>query len=166
MGVIDLDYLLDFADRMGARIYYSDLRSLHPELLGYTKPPCIYLDVSLRDKSRQHKCILAEELGHILYPPRPGHVAFHRKSYINLDHCKRGNIKAIVAQDERKALDWATSILMPDVEFWRVIEDGINTVHELAEYFDVEHWFVLHKIGYIRRKAGYSGQALKYRDII
>lgn len=166
MGLIDVEYLFDFADQIGAKIRYVNLQKSNPELFAYTKPPFIYLDASLRDNPRLYKCVLAEEIGHVLYPPRPGHIAFHTTGYIHISHIKKSNINAVVAQDERQALDWATGVLMPDVEFWRAIENGVNTVYELAEYFEVEPWLALHKIRYIRRKARHSGRKLNWRDLI
>jgi len=145
-----------------------NIRRKHPDLYGIADSArkLITLDQSLRNNQRLLKCVLAEEIGHILYPPRPGHLAFHEAGYTYADHNSRSNIKAIVAQDERKALQWATSVLMPDVVFWRVVRDGINSVYDLADWFDVEEWFVSIKIGFIRRQAWDSGQKLKWRQII
>jgi len=134
--------------------------------MAYADERMVYLDKSLLKSQRKHKCILAEEIGHILHPPRPGHVAYHSTEYIQSNSYGRSNLKIIVAQDERKALTWATGVLIPDVEIWRAIGEKRNTVYELADYFDVEEWFVRIKIGYIRRKARDNRQRLKWRDII
>jgi len=75
-------------------------------------------------------------------------------------------LQATVAQDERKALQWATSVLMPDVEFSRAQENGADTIGKLADWFDVEPWFVMVKISYLRRKDRENGQRIKWRDII
>lgn len=130
------------------------------------KTRIIELDESLINRPKLLKCILAEEIGHILFSPRAGHIAYHSREYVNYNSYDRSNINAIVAQDERLALDWATSVLVPDFEFWRIIDEGINTLWALAEYFDVEEWFIHIKIGYIRRKARLNGHKLKWRDII
>lgn len=126
----------------------------------------ITLDNSLRFNQRQLKCILAEEIGHILYPPRPGHIRYHSKQYMYINSMDRSNIRTIVAQDERKALLWATNVLVPDVEFWRVVGDGVSSIPQLVEWFDVEPWILLLKIGFIRKQARDSGQRIKWRDII
>lgn len=76
------------------------------------------------------------------------------------------SIKAIVAQDERKAIDWATSVLMPNVDEARIKEDDLKTLGELAEQYEVDIWFMSYKIGYIRRKAREKGQKVKWRDLI
>lgn len=166
--MITTDKLLTMAWELDIRVTYKDLRAQHPDLLGMAQADnrTVVLDKSLVGSRRKLKCILAEEIGHILFPPRPGHMAYHSTEFIRSDFNGRNNLKVIVAQDERKALDWATGVLIPDVEFWRAVRNGENTLHELAEYFDVEEWFMRIKIGYIRRKARDEGQRLKWRDLI
>jgi len=78
----------------------------------------------------------------------------------------RGNTKAIVGQDERKARKWASNVLMPDDEFWQALGGGANTIYRLTEWFDVEEWFVLMKIGYVRMQARETGTKIKWREII
>ena len=70
-------------------------------------------------------------------------------------------IKNTVAQDERRALDWATGVLLGNVDFDRIKVVGTSSVGQLAEYFDVEPWFMEHRIGYLRRKAWYTGQQVR-----
>ncbi len=74
--------------------------------------------------------------------------------------------KYTVAQDERKALDWATGVLLGNVDFDRIKSVYANSVTELAEYFDVEPWFIEHRIGWLRRKARDAGQKIKWREIL
>lgn len=166
--MISAERLFIWADKLGIKVVFRNLRKQHPDLLGMADASIrvATLDSSLRFDWRQQKCILAEEIGHILFPPRSGHVRYHSKSFIYSDCIDRSLTKIIVAQDERKALQWATSVLMPDVEFWGAVKDGANTVYQLAEWFNVEEWFVLLKIGFIRRQAREEGQRLKWRDII
>ena len=165
MARIGVELLLVWANVYDIKVKY---RHLPPGLLGKAnaRTKTITLDTRLEPKYRLLKCVLAEEIGHILYPPRPGHVAYHSTNYYHIDHCDRSNIKAIVAQDERKALTWATGVLIPDVEFWRVNRNGVDTVYELAEYFEVEEWFMMLKIGYVRRTARNAGHKIKWKDII
>lgn len=150
----------------GIKILVKDLQSDKPGLLGKAnaRKKTIHLDSSIVHRRRLHRSVIAEEIGHILYPPRSGHTAYHSITYYDLEN--RGNIEAIVAQDERMALDWATGVLVTNVEFWGAIKDNVNLLWELAEYFDVEEWFMRHKIAYIRRKARKCGHKLKWRDII
>lgn len=150
------------------KLIYGNLNKNDIGLLGKADASkrLITLDHSLTNYRREHKCVLAEEIGHILHPPRPGHVAYHARGYYDTDHIERCNIRATVAQDERKALDWATGVLMPDVEFWRIVEKGENTLYQLADWFDVTDWFVRIKIGYVRRKARDHGKKFKWNDII
>lgn len=166
--MITVDRLFIMADALCIKIIFKDLREKHPDLYGMADPETktITLDWSLKNRPRALKCVLAEEIGHILFLPRSGHIAYHSKGYISQHHHDRSIISRTVAQDERLALDWATRVLMPDVEFWRAKKNGSETIRELAEWFDVEEWFVLIKIGYLRRKARDNGQKLKWKDII
>ena len=160
---INLDLLLAMADICDIKVEYGHLPT---GLLGKAnaETKTITLDTRLKPRSRLHKCVLAEEIGHILYPPRPGQVRYHSKGFYDMENI--GMVKHIVAQDERKALDWAASVLVPDVEFWDAIHNGVDTVLGMMEYFEVEDWLVRHKIGYVRRKGRDSGERLKWKDII
>ena len=150
---------------IGVNLVFSSLR---PGLLGMADAGSmtITLDQSLKDKPRKLRCILAEEIGHILFPPRPGHIRYHSTWFVDIESTEQSNIKVIVAQDERKALQWATSVLMPDVEFWRKKDSGVDTIHGFADCFEVEEWFVRLKIGYLRMKAKSDGNKFRWRDII
>lgn len=134
---------------------YDDLKSIGKGLLGlYVLDPAIghliVLDSHLLQQPRLHRCVLAEEIGHSFYPPRAGVIRFH---------CKHGNEAVIVAQDERKALRWATDFLMPDDEFCRAVSQGYVTMHELADYFYVEEWFVQAKIDFLKRGWSFNYEA-------
>lgn len=171
MGMIKTASLLSLyliAESLGIKVSHVDLHKTSTGLLGKADAlnKKITLDYSLKDCPREHKCVLAEEIGHILYPPQPGHIAYHARGYYDIDNIERSMIKVTVAQDERKALDWATGVLMPNVEFWRAVKEGENTLCKLADWFDVTEWFVRIKIGYIRRKARDEGNKLKWGDII
>ena len=163
MTRITNDNLLYWARLLGIEIMY---RNLHNDLLGQANATekIITLDRALKFNPRQLKCILAEEIGHILYPPRPGHTRYHSAGFYRREDCSI--VKHTVAQDERKARDWATNVLMPDVEFNRIMECGIYAIGEIAELFEVEPWLVEHKIGYYRRREQASGRKVKWRNII
>lgn len=152
--MISVDNLFFIANALGIEVVFKNLRYKHPDLYGMAnaKTNTITLDRSLMNNTRKLKCILAEEIGHILQLPRPGHIAYHSTDYMHHNHRNRCNIQAIVAQDEHKALLWATGFLMPDDEFWRARENGVINTYEFAEWFDVEEWFVLVKLDYIRRR--------------
>lgn len=68
------------------------------------------------------------------------------------------------AQDERKALEWASDILMPNVEFSRAVSEGCSSVYDLAEWFDVTEWFVYRKLGIIKAKYRELGVKMRSRD--
>ncbi|RJX18548.1 MAG: hypothetical protein C4570_06625 [Ammonifex sp.] len=166
MGTITIDHLLLIASFLGARVTYSDLHAIHPKLEAYTRFPAIHLDKSLECRPRQHRCVLAEEIGHVCYPPRPGHVAYHvAGSWNSLDYEARDGLAVIVAQDERKALKWATGLLIPNSAFWRFAGKGPQSMEDWLEEFDVERWFLEAKIGLIRVSQP-PRQRLQWRNLI
>jgi Zn-dependent peptidase ImmA (M78 family) len=164
MRTISIDLLYFWADEQDIRVVFSPLRAYNTGLLGMAdvKRRIIKLDVSLRTMRRLLKCVLAHEIGHFIFPPRPGHIRYHSCSYINIDHDERSNIKAVVHQDERLALKWATSVLMPNVEFNRIIESGNYSVREIADHFDVDPLFVRFKINYYMLRKPKT----RWRDLI
>ncbi|MEG6512469.1 hypothetical protein [Desulforamulus ruminis] len=103
--------------------------------------------------------MLTEEIGHIIHSPRPGHIRYHSENFYQTENYSM--IKNTVAQDERRALDWATGVLLGNVDFDRIKVVGTSSVGQLAEYFDVEPWFMEHRIGYLRRKAWDTGQQVR-----
>lgn len=146
--MIDLDLLKKQAEIFVIRIIYKPLPDgLHGESNADTMT--VTLDAKLLDNPRQHLCVLAEEIGHI--PPRPGHTRYQSKGFYSREDCSM--IKHTVAQDERKARDWAISLLLGNVDLSRIMEVGARSINELADYFGVEPWFMSHRIGYLQRKA-------------
>lgn len=152
MAKVSTDLLLYWAEKMGIKIIFTKLRK---GCLGRADAArkIIKLDVSLRDNHPRLRSVLTEEIGHIIFPPMPGHIRYHSRSFYKSENC--GLIQKNVAQDERLARDWATGVLMPDVEFNRILEDGSYSISDIAEIFEVEKWFVEHKVRYYRRK-GYD----------
>ena len=161
-----VEQLLQLSCDLGISISYRDLCGQHPQLLGYTKKGSIFLDVSLKDKPRQHKCVLAEEIGHALYPPASSHVSYHiANGWAELDFLSRGNIEYSVGKDERQALKWATDLLIPDRAFWEYADEGLHSVWEWCDQFDVEQWFFEMKVGFVR--AGQKPRdRMKWREIV
>jgi len=159
--MISTDRLFSWAHTFGIKVIFKDLQEFHYGLLGKADAgnKLIELDDSLKSNPRLLRCILAEEMGHILYPPRPGHIRYHSRRFCQIE--QTGNIKAIVTQDERKAIDWATLVLVPFVDTDRLNEEGLKSLGELSEYFEVDNWFMSYKIGYIKRKARKGRQKVK-----
>jgi len=161
--MVSIDNLFVWTQALDIRVIF---KKLPLGLLGKAEASkkVVMLDQSLKDKPRELKCVMAEEIGHILYPPRPGHIRYHSTGFWENDNC--GQTKILVAQDERMALDWATSVLMPDVEFSRIMDNGNYTLCEIEEEFEVTQWFVAHKIGYYRRQQWELGRRVKWRNLI
>lgn len=162
---VSTDILFHWAARIGVKIVYTNLPSGCLGKADATRK-AIKLDKSLLDSERKLRSVFSEELGHIISPPRFGHIRYHSIGFYETAYDESSNIKRIVAQDERKALDWATGILLPDVEFGRIMENGNYTLWEIEEIFDVERWLIEHKIGYYRRKQWNLGRRVKWRDLI
>lgn len=164
--MISIDKLSAMAKNLGIRVIFKNLKKHRPGLLGMAdaESKTITIDESLLKNQRELRCVLSEEIGHIVYPPRSGHVAYHSKGFYQAENCSV--IKHTVAQDERKALDWATGVLLGHVEFDRIKAVGARSISELADYFDVEPWFIEHRIGYLRRKVRDAGQKVRWRDLI
>jgi hypothetical protein len=164
--MITTDSLFEWASIFGIKVVFKNLKGIDSGPLGLADADSktIELDQSLIDSPRQLKAILAEEIGHILYPPRPGHIRYHSRGFWQRADCE--SIRQSVAQDERKALDWATSVLLPDVEFDRIMENGNLSLSEIAECYEVEPLFAKHKINYYRRKERMSGRKVKWKDVI
>lgn len=160
--MVDLEDLEELAYKLKIKITYENLEE---GLLGLadTKERKIKLDISLKHNQRKKKSVLGEEIGHILYPPRAGHITYHSEKFYKKDFLERNKIKNIVAQDERRALDWATNVLVTNVEYNRI---KANSTWELTEHFQVENWIIHHKISYLRRKAKESGKKISGKDIL
>lgn len=160
---ITIDLLKSVAHIYGIKIVHKKLpNGLLGEADAETK--LITLDESLLDEPIQYRCVLAEEIGHILFPPRPGHVRCHSKSFYSGENCS--SIKCVVAQDERKARDWATSVLLSNVDLCRIKKADVSSPEEAAACFSVEPWFMAHRIGYLRRKERRLSGRAKWRNII
>lgn len=161
--MMSTDILFVWARALDIKVAFTRLR---PGLLGRADAArkLILLDLSLQENPRSLKCILAEEIGHILFPPRPGHVRYHSRGFCRSEDCSM--IKHTVAQDERKARDWATTVLLGNVDLSRIKETGASSINELAGYFDVEPWFMEHWIGYLRRREWETGRKVKWRDLL
>lgn len=162
---IETDILFHWAAHIGVKITYT---RLPVGCLGVAdaSEKIIKLDESLLDCERKLRSVFSEEIGHIIYPPRPGHIRYHSTQFWEAQHSDSAMTKIVVAQDERKALDWATGVLIPDVEFYRIIREGRCQLWEIEDTFDVERWLVEHKIGYYRRKQRVAGKKVRWRDII
>jgi hypothetical protein len=122
----------------------------------------IALDISTKG-TLQEVCVLAEEVGHIMWPPMVDHTLFHFAGYRDAfqDYWQRDNIELAVSRDERHALEWATGFLIPDESFWAYFEQGKHEWQEWLEYFEVEDWFMRYKVNFMRIK-----HRFKWKDIL
>lgn len=155
--------LLNIIKKENIYLIYKELRPVGAVLGLYINTiqtgPIIVLDKLLLSRPQNHRCILAHEIGHYFHPPRSGVVVFHT-------HSLYGNEEIILSQDERKAMRYATNLLMPSEEVWKAISDGYNTIPLLADFFYVTEWFARAKINFMRVEEKEQGKKLKWRDII
>ena len=90
------------------------------------------------ETSAEKTCILAEELGH-----------YHTSSGDILDQSKLCNRK-----QERLARAWGYKKLVTMTDLVNAYNDGVGSVHELADYLNITEEFVLNAIEYYREKYG------------
>lgn len=158
-----INLLYHIIERLGIILRYENLHAKHHLLDGYAWPArgLIVLDTSLRSNPRQEKCVLAEEIGHCLHPPTASHISYHYAGYRHLGQWERDNLAVLVAKDERLALQWGTSFLIPDKMFWEYARQGPHEWWEWLEHFDVEDWFMRAKFGFMRTK-----HPFKWRELV
>lgn len=163
-----IDILYQILESKGFKVVYTDLHSRHPQLEAYTdfKRKRVVLDKSLLERPRQLKCVLAEETGHVLYPPPYNTISYHMAEYWDIDALGRSKVEWWHSKSERAAMLWATDFIIPDRDFWAFTNSGSHELWEFAEHFEVEKWFIQAKIGFIRVKEREKGVKLKWMDII
>lgn len=157
-----IDALYRILEQENVRVEYSCLHNKHHLLDAYVWPSknLIVLDHSLRFRTRQFKCVLAEEVGHILYPPASSGIVYHMLEYWECDSIERSKVAYYHAKNERAALLWATAFLIPDRDFWIFAHEEPRDWYEWLERFDVEDWFMRKKIGFMRAQ-----KPFKWREI-
>jgi len=166
MQIVTLDNLLYLAETTNVLLRYEDLHARHPQLEAYTSYPVIVLDKSLQSRTQEHRVVLAHELGHIVYPPRAGHISYYTaRAWDMMDCPTRDSLAVSVGKDERFAMKFATGVLIPDQFFWRFAAAGPHEMWTWLEAFDIPKWFLEFKVGFVR--AGQPArERLKWREII
>jgi hypothetical protein len=136
------------------KVKWRNLHSWHPDWDAYAWPArrLIVLDYSVGRIPRREKCVLAEEVGHIFYPPAGNHIVYHSTRFYDLNAWQRNNLSVLVAKDERQALEWGTSFLIPDNAFWKFAARGPHFWEDWLDHFDVEDWFMMSKFKFMWHK--------------
>jgi hypothetical protein len=161
-----MNKLFDIVNNENIHLLYTNLlASTHNKLYGAYffdegYGPSILLDKSLDEPgcSRLHKCVLGEELGHYFTAPKSN--LLHLYGSCSADYLARVQN----GKDELNALKWATDFLMPNNLFNQAIEEGCQSVCDLAEWFSVTPWLVYRKLGIIKAKYREMGIKMKSRD--
>lgn len=149
-------------------VRYVDLHTRNPFYDGYAWPSRreIGLEWSLKG-TWQEKAVLAEEIGHILYPPFANHRCFHDTRFWKMTQWGKDSLSVAVARDERAALQWATSALIPDRAFWQFAASGPQDWWEWLEEFEVPGWFLEVKFGLVRAKMHEDGlRPFRWRELV
>jgi Zn-dependent peptidase ImmA (M78 family) len=160
--LICYDDLIYLASLFGIKVVNRDIHSEKPLLDGYAKPneKLIVLEKSL-EYTTHGLCVLAEEIGHCLFPPLSNHIMYHKTNYHDMSYWNRDNLAVQVAKEETQAIEFATTLLIPDQEFWKHYSTGPHEIWEWCEHFGVAEWFMRRKIGFMRSKKHF-----KWRDIV
>ncbi|AFM43006.1 putative Zn peptidase [Desulfosporosinus acidiphilus SJ4] len=152
--------LWDIINKENIKVLYKDFSHLPENIHGlyfYEQRigPLIVLDKNLHHSHRLHRCVLAEEIGHFYTAARTNILTVHTSA----------NLQTIENQDERKAAQYATDLLIPDSELIKALESGCRSCFELAEYFDVTEWFMYRKLGFLKMCFRRTGLKVKGRDL-
>jgi len=148
-----MDKLYKIAEMHKLHIKYTNLLDkTNGRLYGlyiYSENGCgTLLDKSLLkpENYRLHRCVLAEEAGH--------HIKTTKSNVLRMSgSCRLEVLKkplTIIAQDEIKALKWACSFLIPNVEFYRALSEGYTDVYNLSDIFNVTEWMVYRKFSFMK----------------
>ena len=159
----DIEDLHRIARIYNIRVVYKDLNARDSRLEGYawSERMLIVLDKSLIFRPVDHVCVLAEEIGHMLFPPIYDCISYHMVAFWQQDAVIRSQTKYLHSKTERPALIWATDYLIPDEEFWEFVREGPREWWEWLERFEVAPWLMHWKIGFMRAKHNIKG-----RDVI
>lgn len=121
--------LFDLAESEGIAVYWCRFK---PPIRGIywcpeNESPAIGLDYSLEHKRRELKRVLSEELGH--------HFTTAGNCIPRTFFSFRDRIQTSI--EEKRALEWASTYLIPESQLVKALKKNIVTVWELAEHFDV-----------------------------
>ena len=117
---MELNYLYDIANNENISIidFKMKNKALIEEIDGNYYIAMNYSNIA---NSNEEKVILSEELGHY-------YTGNLYNSYMKYE---------TISKREYRALKWSFNTLVPYRKLINVIKNGINTIFELAEYFEV-----------------------------
>jgi Zn-dependent peptidase ImmA (M78 family) len=139
-----MDSLLKIAADLKATIIYLPLGRVKKGLFGLHIPETktIFMDTKLLEPEyyKLHRCILAEELGHVITGTSVNALKIHTNY----------SLKRKISEEEEKALQWATEKLIPTDELSSLLEQGFFSCEELSDYFGVTVWFMFRKLEFMQ----------------
>ncbi len=136
-----LENLYDLAEKENIKIYdyYID-ECINGMYLNYDKLNAVALNYKNIKNSKEETCILSEELGHYYMD------ATYNYSCID---------KVLIDKQEYRAKKWSYSILIPFDKLKKALKSGIDTIYNLAEYFNVTVDYMKQAINFYEDKYGY-----------
>ena len=135
---MNIEYIEDLIQRENINLIDTYLEDTAGAYINYDKLNLILYDNSKLPSSIHKKEVLAEELGHYYYDA----------TY------KFNSDLQIISKQELKAKKWAYSILVPYDKIKNAIQNGIQSIYELAEYFDVTIEYMKNAIEFYTEKFG------------
>lgn len=155
-----LEYLWQLIDSENIEVLYYPLRNTPEKALGLYiidgNKSIILLDDALDENNANYGCVLAHEVGHHFTAPRTSLVTAHT--------CY-GN-EVAMGKDEHRATVWATDYYIPDMELFKAVLAGNNTINQLAEQLFVAEWFMYRKIFIIKMRMRTMGVKIRFRDFL
>lgn len=162
-----MEDLLFLCAQEGVAVEYVRL-SKSRGLLGWycsdwdTGQPLILLDYSLLDFPPLHRCVLAEELGHHM----TGTPRLMPSSILSASVLRLRLYESTHWKHENAAVRWAADYLIPNDALALALRNGIRTVTELADHFNVTPWMVRRKMDFLRNDMPkYQGSRVRHKDL-
>lgn len=119
---MELNKLYDIAENEKIKIYDFELDNANGVFININNTNAIALNYKNIDTSTKEKCVLAEELGHYYYDATYSPFCSD-VSFIN--------------RQEFRARKWAFKTLISPFKIKNLINNGITSLHEMAEEFGV-----------------------------
>jgi hypothetical protein len=136
--------LVTYAISHGIDIQYWDfkmpLEAVYHHLPGMK--PTIGLSKRLFGDRIHFRCVLAEEIGHHFTTSgdRIPKEYFHYADRLS------------VGEDEYKAYEWSANFLVPNDKLWVCLNNGLNKIPSLSQFFEVEDELMRFKFCLLKSK--------------
>lgn len=127
--------LYDLVEKENIKTYNYNISGVFGMFISVGKINAIILRKDL--SQYQEKSTLAEELGHYYYD------ATYPVSCTDLQ---------LISKQEYRARKWAYNVLIPAEDLISAIENGLNNIDDLSDYFEVSRQFISECINYYKER--------------